>query len=91
MLAWDPNGNCTVSNGLTTHLAPRKVTWPYAQVPRRLGAGSTLTVLRFSVGTIAPGAGFLRLKERVSQVHSRESVNCRTRDNKLEEGDLQEA
>jgi hypothetical protein len=25
-----------------------------------------------TVGTVAPGAGFLRLKERVSQVHSRE-------------------
>ena len=44
-----------------------------------------------TVGAVAPGARFLRFKERVSQVHSRGSVNCRTRDNKLGEGDFQEA
>jgi hypothetical protein len=44
-----------------------------------------------TVGTVAPGAGFLRLKERVSQVCVRKGTNCRTRDNKLEEGDFQEA
>jgi hypothetical protein len=44
-----------------------------------------------TVGTVAPGAWFLLLKERVSQVRSRGSVNCRTRDSKLEEGDFQEA
>jgi hypothetical protein len=44
-----------------------------------------------TVGAVAPGAGFLLLKERLSQVHSRESANCRTRDSKLEEGDFQEA
>jgi hypothetical protein len=44
-----------------------------------------------TVGAVVPGAGVLRLKERVSQVHSKGSVNCRTRDSKLEEGDFQEA
>jgi hypothetical protein len=44
-----------------------------------------------TVGAVAPGASFLRFKECVSQVHSRGSANCRTRDNKLEEGDFQEA
>jgi hypothetical protein len=44
-----------------------------------------------TVGAVAPGARFLRLKERVSQVCQRGSANCRTRDNKLEEGDFQEA
>jgi hypothetical protein len=44
-----------------------------------------------TVGAVAPGAGFLRFKERVSQVCQRGSVNCRTRDSKLEEGDFQEA
>jgi hypothetical protein len=44
-----------------------------------------------TVGTVAPGAGFLHLNERVSQVFSRGSANCRTRDNKLGEGDFQEA
>jgi hypothetical protein len=44
-----------------------------------------------TVGAVAPGAGFLRLNERVSQVHEKEGANCRTRDNKLEEGDFQEA
>ena len=43
-----------------------------------------------TVGAVAPGAVFLRLKERVSQVHSKGSANCRTKDNKLEEGDFQE-
>jgi hypothetical protein len=45
----------------------------------------------FTVGMVAPDARFLRFKERVSQVHSRGSANCRTRDSKLEEGDFQEA
>jgi hypothetical protein len=44
-----------------------------------------------TVGMVVPDARFLRFKERVSQVHSRGSVNCRTRDNKLEERDFQEA
>ena len=44
-----------------------------------------------TVGAVAPGARFLCFKERVSQVHSRGSANCRTRDSKLGEGDFQEA
>jgi hypothetical protein len=44
-----------------------------------------------TIGAVAFGARFLCFKERVSQVHSRGSVNCRTKDNKLEEGDFQEA
>ena len=42
-------------------------------------------------GAVAPGAGFLRLKERASQVCLKGGANCRTKDNKLEEGDFQEA
>jgi hypothetical protein len=44
-----------------------------------------------TVGAVAPGAGFLRFKTRVSQVQEKGGANCRTRDNKLEEGDFQEA
>jgi hypothetical protein len=44
-----------------------------------------------TVGAVAPGAGFSRFKMRVSQVHSRRVRFCRSRDNKLEEGDFQEA
>ena len=43
------------------------------------------------VGVVAPGVGFSRFKMRVSQVHSRKGAFCRCRDNKLEEGDFQEA
>jgi hypothetical protein len=39
-------------------------------VPRRLGAGAPLTVLRFAPLVVAYGAGFSRFKMRVSQVHS---------------------
>jgi hypothetical protein len=46
---------------------------------------------RLNHPTVCTGVGFLHLKERVSQVHSKGSANCRTRDNKLEEGDFQEA
>jgi hypothetical protein len=64
---------------------------PYAQVPRRLGAGGALTVLRF-----APLRGCVRdwvfaLKRACEPGSCKEGANCRTRDSKLEEGDFQEA
>jgi hypothetical protein len=44
----------------------------YAQVPRWLGAGAPLTVLRFApLARLCPGARFIRFKMHVSQVHSR--------------------
>jgi hypothetical protein len=64
---------------------------PYAQVSRRLGAGTPLTVLRF-----APVHGCVRdwvftLKRACEPGLFKEGANCRTKDNKLEEGDFQEA
>jgi hypothetical protein len=45
------------------HFAQRKVTWPYARVPRRLGAGGALTVLRFApLARLRPVPGFYALK-----------------------------
>jgi hypothetical protein len=45
------------------HFAQRKVTWPYARVPRRLGAGGTLTILRFApLARLRPVPGFYALK-----------------------------
>jgi hypothetical protein len=35
-------------DGFNPHFPTREVTWPYAQVPRRLGAGGALTILRFA-------------------------------------------
>jgi hypothetical protein len=59
-------------NELTTHLP---ILWsyaPYAQVPRRLGAGVPLTMLRFApLARLRQVLGFLHLNERVSQVCSR--------------------
>jgi hypothetical protein len=58
-------------NELTTFLPSLWSYAPYAQVPRRLGAGALNRSTVCTVGAVAPGAGFLRLNERVSQVHSR--------------------
>jgi hypothetical protein len=49
------NGN----NDLTTHFPSARSHAPYAQVPRRLGAGVPLTVLRFaSLAQLRPVLGF---------------------------------
>jgi hypothetical protein len=63
----------------------------YAQVLRRLGAGAPLTVLRFApLVRLCPVLGFA-LKRACEPSLKRKGANCRTRDNKLEEGDFQEA
>jgi hypothetical protein len=64
---------------------------PHAQGPRRLGAGGALTVLRFApLARLRPVLGFCALKACEPGL-LKGGANCRTRDNKLEEGDFQEA
>jgi hypothetical protein len=62
---------------------------PGAEVVRGWRALNHPTI--FTVGAVAPGARFIRFKLRVRQVHYGRGANCRTRYNKLEEGDFQEA
>jgi hypothetical protein len=42
------------------------VLWPYARVPRRLGAGGALTILRFApLARLRPVPGYNTFRERV--------------------------
>ena len=69
-------------------LSKREVTWPYAQVPRRLGAGTPLTVLWFApLARLHPVLG----KNACEPGSIKRGVFCRCRDSKLEERDFQEA
>jgi hypothetical protein len=62
--------------------------WPYDPVPRRLGAGGALTVLRFApLARLRPMLGY-NARLSVFQVHGWKSTDCRTRDSK-EGGRLQ--
>jgi hypothetical protein len=52
-------GSFNCYNDLTTHLPSIRSYAPYAQVPRRLGAGAPLTFLRFALlARLHPVLGF---------------------------------
>ena len=82
------------SNGygsLTTISPSPRFYAPCAQVSRRLGAGVPLTILRFVPVRSCIRDWVFALKRACEPGLFKEGANCRTRDNKLEEGDFEEA